>query len=164
MQHLVSFPDAHIDNVMAPMYPKSGGTVLHDPTRAGFPFSSSYVSTAQKAKQQAAKRALVGWVVLASVLLSADGDLSGARFSLRLVGEGGLRVSFIFASSIVGSSTSVNPSCIGELCDVCCCCSAALADSGALPRSMDSIRMRISLDSFWILPIICLLRSETECW
>jgi hypothetical protein len=63
-QYLVSFPDAHIDNVVAPMYPRSGGTVLHDPMRAvfldrdSFLCSSSYVSTAKKAKQQAAKRAL----------------------------------------------------------------------------------------------------------
>jgi hypothetical protein len=61
-QHLVSFPDAHIDNVVAPMYPKSGGTVLHDPLRksngsiyaypkiAGSAILISYASTAQKAK------------------------------------------------------------------------------------------------------------------
>jgi hypothetical protein len=40
------------------MYPRSGGTTLSDPTRANFPFSSVYASSAKKAKQHAAKRAL----------------------------------------------------------------------------------------------------------
>ena len=66
----------------------------------------------------------------------------------------------------------MNPSCRGEPCAGGCCCSAALADAGAkvapsevsLGMSMDCIRRRMSLDSFWIFPIMSLLRSETDCW
>jgi hypothetical protein len=45
-EHLVRFPDAHVENVVAPMFPKSGGKVFHDPhcaraTEASTPRSSA---------------------------------------------------------------------------------------------------------------------------
>jgi hypothetical protein len=48
-EHHIRFPDAHVDNVVAPMFPKSGGSVFHDPLRRNngsiYPKRSSVAST-----------------------------------------------------------------------------------------------------------------------